>query len=70
MVTTVVQAEAAVWNHPRKMDRLFRKRDAGAYIIPPLGHYDSAVEIIRQLSSGSGQQIAGAIDQQGSQVHA
>jgi len=27
---------------------------AGAYIIPPLGQYDSAVEIIRQLADGTG----------------
>ncbi|HEV2065454.1 MAG TPA: methylenetetrahydrofolate reductase, partial [Thermomicrobiales bacterium] len=31
-----------------------RDRVAGAYIIPPLGQYDSAVAIIRQLSEGTG----------------
>ncbi|MDQ3541832.1 MAG: bifunctional homocysteine S-methyltransferase/methylenetetrahydrofolate reductase, partial [Chloroflexota bacterium] len=31
-----------------------RDQVAGAYIIPPLGQYDSAVEIIRQLSEGTG----------------
>ncbi len=30
-----------------------RDQVAGAYIIPPLGQYDSAVEIIRQLSNGA-----------------
>lgn len=40
-----------------------RDQVAGAYIIPPLGQYDSAVEIIRRISEGASVSRAGATAQ-------
>jgi len=45
-----------------------RDRVAGAYIIPPLGQYDSAVEIIRQLSKGAEVASANGVSHHGASL--